>query len=317
MNKWQKQTQQHLYKNEKELIQALKKLYRQSLTDIDVKIADLLGRTDIENLSSIIYQVDYQKALKTQISAILDGLYANNFQTISEYLGTCYNDAFIGTLYDLQMQGIPLIFPIEQDQVVKALTLNSKISEGLYKKLGINIDEFKKQIVGELSRGISQAYSYQEIARNLKNASNADFNKTLRIARTEGHRIQQEATFDCQTKAKDSGAEIVKQWDATLDGRTRPDHIYLDGQIKEMDEYFEVNGHKALYPSGFGVAKEDINCRCCLLQRAKWAIDNETAITKVDSNKGKLITIEANSYDEFKEKYWGEINVNSELSKFK
>lgn len=314
MNKWQKQTQQHLFKNEKELLKALKKIYRQSLTDINVKIADLLGRSDIENLSSIIYQVEYQKALKTQIKAILDSLYSNNFKTISEYLGTCYNDSFIGTLYDLQMQGIPLLFPIDQDQVVKALTKDTKISEGLYKKLGLNVDEFKRQIVGELSRGISQAYSYQQIARNLKNASNADFNKTYRIARTEGHRIQQEATYDCQCKAKANGAKIVKQWDATLDGRTRPDHVQLDGQIRETDEYFEINGYKALYPSGFGVAEEDINCRCCLLQTAKWELENTKEITKMDSKTGKLVTIKANSYDEFKEKYWGEINGNSKLS---
>lgn len=314
MNQWQKQTQQHLYKNEKELIRALKKLYRKSLDDINIKITDLLGRTDIENLSSIIYQVEYQKALKKQIKAILDELYINNFKTVSEYLGTCYNDAFIGTLYDLQMQGVPLIFPIDQDQVVKALTTNSKINEGLYTRLGINVDDFKKQIISEVSRGISQAYSYQQIARNLKNVSNADFNKTYRIARTEGHRIQQEATFDCQCKAKDKGANIVKQWDATLDSRTRPDHIYLDGQIRETNEYFEVNGYKALYPGGFGVASEDVNCRCCLLQRAKWAIKNTEKITKMDSKTGKLVTIKANSYDEFKEKYWGEVNDNSKLS---
>ena len=28
-------------------------------------------------------------------------------------------------------------------------------------------------------------------------------------------------------------------------------------------------------PGFFGVAGEDINCRCCLLQRAKWALDEE------------------------------------------
>ena len=314
MNKQQKQVQLYLYKNEKELIKELKRVYRQSLDDINIKITDLLSRNDIENLSSIIYQVEYQKALKVQIKGILDSLYANNFKTISEYLGTCYNDAFIGTLYDLQGQGVPLLFPIDQDQVVKALTTNSKIKEGLYKKLGLNVDEFKKQITSELSRGISQAYSYAEIARNLKNVSNADFNKTYRIARTEGHRIQQEATYNCQCKAKDNGAKVVKQWDATLDGKTRPDHIYLDGQIKETDEYFEVNGYKALYPGGFEVASEDVNCRCCLLQRAKWGIKNTKQITKMDGKTSKLVTIKANSYEEFKDKYWGEINDNSKLS---
>lgn len=308
MNKRQLEVQQHLYNNEKELIKELKRIYRKSLDDINTKIIDLLARKDIENLSSIIYQVDYQKALKKQISAILDALYTNNFKTLTEYLATCYTSAFIGTLYDLQGQGIPLIFPIDQDQVTKALVTNSKISEGLYKKLGINTEEFKKNIVSEISRGISQSYSYQQIALNLKNASNVDINKTIRIARTEGHRIQQESTFDCQKEAENHGADIVKQWDATLDGRTRADHIYLDGKIKKLDEYFEVNGYKALYPGGFDKAKEDINCRCCLLQRAKWEFEETKSITKMDGKTGKLITIEANNYDEFKEKYWGEIN---------
>lgn len=308
MNIRQKQVQLYLYNNEKELIKELKKIYRKALDDVNAKITDLLARSDTENLSSIIYQVDYQKALKRQINAILDDLYTHNFTSVSEYLANCYTDAFIGTLYDLQGQGIPLIFPIDQEQVVRALNTNSQIKEGLYKKLGINIDEFKKSIAGEISRGISQSYSYQQIALNLKNRSNVDFNKTIRIARTEGHRIQQEATFNCQQKAEDNGAEIMKQWDATLDGKTRPNHIYLDGQIRKVKEHFEVGGYKALYPSGFGIAGEDVNCRCCLLQRAKWALKNKKSVTKMDGNTNKLITIKANNYDEFKEKYWGEIN---------
>ena len=75
----------------------------------------------------------------------------------------------------------------------------------------------------------------EQIATNLKRLSNVDFNKTYRIVRTEGHRIQQESTYNCQVKAKENGADIVKRWDSTLDKRTRPDHIYLDGQTKNID----------------------------------------------------------------------------------
>ena len=35
----------------------------------------------------------------------------------------------------------------------------------------------------------------------------------------------------------------------------------------ELDEPFEVEGRKAMHPSGFGIANEDIYCRCTLLQR--------------------------------------------------
>ena len=58
------------------------------------------------------------------------------------------------------------------------------------------------------------------------------------------------------------GADILKQWDATLDKKTRKAHRLLD-------EPFEINGHKAMYPSNFGIPSLDINCRCAILQRTK------------------------------------------------
>lgn len=36
---------------------------------------------------------------------------------------------------------------------------------------------------------------------------------------------------------------------------------------------FEVNDRKAMYPGGFGIASEDIHCRCALLQSALWVLD--------------------------------------------
>ena len=53
---------------------------------------------------------------------------------------------------------------------------------------------------------------------------NMDLNKAIRITVTEGHRVQNEAKIDALHRAKDEGADIVKQWHATLDGKTRPSH---------------------------------------------------------------------------------------------
>lgn len=60
----------------------------------------------------------------------------------------------------------------------------------------------------------------------------------MRITRTEAHRISQQAAYDALKKAKDNGADVVKQWDATLDKRTRPSHARVDGEIRELDELF-------------------------------------------------------------------------------
>ena len=305
MNKNQKQVQRQLLKNEKEILKILEESYQEALNDIMAKISELLARTDTQNLQSIIYQLNYQKALKTQISAILDNLQANNYNSISEYLVKCYEDAFIGTLYDLQAQGVPLLFPIDQDQVIKSITLNTKLKKPLYDSLGIDVKELKRIIRAEVSRGISQNFSYEVIARNLKLASGNSYNNSVRIARTEGHRISSEATYEAQTKAKSKGAQIMKQWDSTLDSKTRTTHQYLDGQMVEVDKPFKnANGDEAMYPGGFDIASEDINCRCVLLQRAKWALTDEE-FTKMNGNTNNLVHFkDLKDYENFKSEFW-------------
>lgn len=305
MNSRQKQVQMSLLKNEKAVIKQIEKTYQEAIAEIDKFILQLLARKDTENLQSIIYQVKYQQAIKKELESYLKVLHSKNFKTVDEYLKECYEQAHIGTLFDLQGQGIPLILPLDQEQIVKAVVLNSKLSAPLYNSLGYNIDVLKINVMMEISRGIAQGLSYQEIARNLTNVTNVDYNKTLRIAKTEGHRIQQEATYNVQQRAIEKGADVVKQWDSTLDGRTRPTHRMLDGQIVGVNDYFESEiGGRALYPGGFGDPKEDCNCRCCLLQRAKWALTDEE-FTKMNGKTNELQHFEnVSDYNEFKKKFW-------------
>ena len=88
-------------------------------------------------------------------------------------------------MYDLQGQGIPLVFPIDQNQVVKALVNDTKLSKSLYESLGFNVNTLKKQINAEISRGIANGYSYDIIARNVANKTNITLRLSVRIARTE------------------------------------------------------------------------------------------------------------------------------------
>lgn len=311
MNKYDKEIIEAQLRSERTVLTELRQMYDQALKDIDDKIAQLMGRTDTENLQSIIYQVDYQKALRSQISAILDNLSTTQFDSISQYLTTSYEDGFIGTMYALQKQGIPLILPIDQRQVVQAITKDTQLSQTLYTKLKKDTDELKKRIQSEISRGISQGYSYEKIAKNLANQTGIGYNKAVRIAKTESHRIRGAASLDAAKKAKEKGADVVKQWDATLDRKVRPEHRMLDGQIRDLDEPFDVNGHKAMQPGGFGKASLDINCRCALLQRAKWAVeDKDDSFTKWDAINEELLTIKSKNYETFKNSYQKMVDDN-------
>lgn len=306
MNKRQLEVIKTQNLNEKKVIGLLKRVYEQASRDCETKIRELSGRKDMENLQSIIYQKQYQEALKKQLDGILDALQNNEFENIAEYLTRCYEDGFIGALYDLHGQGIPLIFPIDQTQAVKAVQTDSKISANLYNRLGEDVTYLKKSIRAELSRGISNGSTWAEMAAHIAHGMNSPFRKAMncamRITRTEGHRIQNEAQMDAITKAEDKGADIIKQWDSTLDSRTRPTHQILDGQIRGIEEYFEVNGHRAKYPGGFGVASEDIHCRCCMLQRAKWNLDRD----ELDAMKERAAFFgldKTKNFEDFRNKY--------------
>lgn len=78
-------------------------------------------------------------------------------------------------------------------------------------------------------------------------------------------------------------SEIVeeKEWITTLDGRQRESHNDMDGQVKLADEAFVVvsgknKGATAMFPGSFGIAGEDINCRCLSAPRIR--LDDSKAI---------------------------------------
>lgn len=306
MNKAQKQVQQVQLDSEQRTIRQLQRVYEQAKKDTERKISELSSRTDLENLQSIVYQKQYQEAIKKQLEGVLDDLQGKQFTTVADYLQESYHNGYIGVMYDLTQQGIPVIMPINQEQVVKALQTDSKISQGLYIRMGEDVQYLKRSIRAELSRGIAQGSSWNEIAGRIANGMNSPYrkalNRTILIARTEGHRIQQQSALDAQYRAKEKGADIVKQWDSTLDNKTRPHHRRLDGQIRELDEPFEVDGLKAPAPGQFGRAAEDCNCRCCLLQRAKWALD-EDELEELKERAGFFGLDKTDDFDDFKKKY--------------
>lgn len=130
----------------------------------------------------------------------------------------------------------------------------------------------------------------------------APLSRARTIVRTEAGRVQEQANFDAANKAKAAGADVVKQWSAVLDGKTRDTHRELDHQIREMDKPFETHGKKAMYPHDFGDPAEDCNCRCTLLTRARAALDkDELAVMQKRAEFFGLDKTE--SFAEFKKKY--------------
>ena len=302
--------------DEERVIRRLQAVYNQSLKYITQKanalqeeiykiqdkynsIEDEQERETLKSMErSKVYQKQYQDALKAQVNSILDKM---------------HRKAFTGNMYVLHGEGIPLIVPIDQEKVVRAVQVNSKISKGLYSRLGEDVDLLKRKITAQISRGVATGMSYSQMAQQLAGYTKTGYNNAVRITRTEGHRIQQESTMDACYAARERGADVVKQWDATMDANTRESHQMVDGEVRALDEKFS-NG--LMYPGDpSGSAAEVINCRCVLLQRAKWALDQKE-LDRLKERASFYGLDKRKSFDEFNKKYIGTVE-NSKGNKIK
>lgn len=311
--------QKSLLDSEEAALKELEKQYGKALKDINEKVKGFQADIDLldQALSqdgldetaramlqsqkrSKIYQQNYQRAFQGQVSGILDKMHGDNYGTIDKYLNGCYETGYIGTMYSIAGQGVPLVIPVDQAAAVKAVLTDSKVSNGLYNALGVDVKKLKKTITQEISRGIASSLPYSDIARNISSVSKAPLSRAKTIARTEGHRIQQTSARDAQYAAKKKGADVVKQWDAALDGRTRDSHARVDGEIRELDEKFS-NGLK--YPGDpSGGAAEVVNCRCTANTRARWALDDEELQTLKE--RAEYFGLDkTKNFEEFKQKY--------------
>ena len=316
MTKRQKEVLKRSLRDEYAVLKELEKAYSDASKTIEEKIQQLLRKHP--DMQSRIYQRRYQETIKKVIDQTLERLRAGEYKTLSDYLDSCYETGFLGTIYDMQGQGVPLIFPVDPDEMYRAVTLNSKLSARLYARLGYDVRKLKDAVRQEVSRGIASGWMIDDIALAIHTKQRVGLSSAKRIARTEARRIQNEASYDAQLKAADAGADVLKEWCAILDSKTREDHRTLHGQRKELDEYFEVNGHRALHPSGFGVPSEDINCRCVLLTRARWAVEDEEEIVRqYDQENGVIAEVSAKNFSAFKNTYYRKVDFIKTYTKYR
>ena len=313
MNKWERELARLELQGEREILERLRQHYAVALDRINAKIIELSKRDDLSG----IRQRRYQEMLAEEIGVIMDELGLGSYSSLEEYLINCYEEAFIGTLYNLQKQDVPLAFPIDQRSMARAVTMTSgdvKLSKRVYD----NVDKLQDQVIAEITRGFAEGthatQTAQRIAeetdiaesikKKVQGRGSQAFRRSMTITRTEKGRVKAASTLEAMYKAKEAGADIVKQWDSTMDSRTRKDHVKADGQIRELDEDFEVGGFHGPSPHLMGAASQDINCRCVCLQRARSALEWDEPSKKWDGvNQCYVDLSDAKSYQEFKRRY--------------
>nr|WP_306813017.1 phage minor head protein [Enterococcus gallinarum] len=181
------------------------------------------------------------------------------FDFLAHDAGTAYNELF----YEFEMsEKIPLSFAMLTEKQIATIINTPVAGRKLSTRLKGNSSKMKKNLNRVLTRGFSKGWSTQKMAAQIAEIGGANYRRAMNIARTESGRVTSVTRQQSQQHAKDLGIKAQKKWISTLDGETRNTHRQLDGQIRDIDDYFEIAGMKTLQPHMFGIASEDCNCRC-------------------------------------------------------
>lgn len=157
--------------------------------------------------------------------------------------------------------------------------------------MDVALEKNHKEIIYDIKQvvavGLMNGDRYSTMARRISEKVDGAYYKSVRIARTEAHRVIEAGNSDAAVEADKelqngtTGMRMVKTWKTMKDARVRPqrrrkgkggwstkmgkgaNHMKLEGQIVLADEDFDLlDGNKAPVPGSSGVAGHDINCRC-------------------------------------------------------
>lgn len=265
-NTSQKITRQ-ITRNEDRGIVELSKNYRAALEDIRNEIRKLYDKYAQNGKLTYAEMTKFNRLTKLEkrIVEIMRPYVRKNNRLIDKVAEVSYEEAFYKNTFVLsKAASFDISFGLLRPEDVKAAVNNplKRIAQGRLRQDGI------MKIRRAISQGLIRGDSYVDMSRGIRDAINGNEYDARRIIRTEAGRARSEGTLASHNNAREQGIEVVDEWDATLDSRTRPEHAEMDGRKQQRHKgkwLFESPVGWIRGPRLSGVARFDINCRCALV----------------------------------------------------
>lgn len=275
MKQSDKITDQRLFNLYVEEIKSLRKALQ-----IDFKSFDDLTSTQklkLNQMTALLEQLDISAAkLKKSLGSAINSHLMDTGQI-------AYNELF----YEFESGNGGVNFALLRDDELRTLietpVANFKLSERINDGI---VPDLQKNIKNELTRLFLNGESMGKVSSRLAEVGYSSYRRAMMITRTEAGRVQAITRQKAQLEAERLDIQFEKQWVATLDKRTRHNHALLDGVRVNPDGYFEINGHKTKQPHMFGLASEDINCRC---RTISVLIDDTEPMLRRDNETGEVV----------------------------
>lgn len=246
------------------LVRDVAKVYDESLEEV----TDIFGVAYNKYDGDIVEFEKYNRleSLDKAIVGVASVLAVTTGKRIMSGMKDVYRESYYTSAYEVDKTvGVPLGFSRGIGGKVQTAMNNPADTLTQAQRNRKNVQAMTAQVKQEMLSGLRRGESYKEIARTLQNRF--DMSKTVaeRLVRTECHRVEVQAQYDCMGDAIDKGVYLKKQWRSTLDSRTRDGHQGLDGETITMAEMFvSSQGGVGPKPGEMNNASDDINCRCGL-----------------------------------------------------
>ena len=107
--------------------------------------------------------------------------------------------------------------------------------------------------------------TWKDRVREWYGSENGTADDIVRIIETESHRVYNDSILDVGEQAEADIGGVTKTWFTVGDDRVRDTHEYLEGATVPVNErFYTFDGDSAMYPGGFAMPQNNINCRCAI-----------------------------------------------------
>jgi len=227
-----------------------------SVKNYRTKINKVLFAARSEVLSNLAAHYVGGKSIETKAGAAASFMFdlttfKADFKAATDSAGRSAYDAAGQQVYDELGKDDPWVSP------------PAKVKEFLAKRenrLSNVPEEVYHTISSEIQEGVEQGNSIKDLSSRVRTAFNEISNgraKTIAITETGA------AYGTARNDAMESAGVEYKEWLTSHNANVRPAHAEADGQIRAIDEDFDVDGEQLAYPGDpDGSAENVINCHC-------------------------------------------------------
>ena len=240
------------------------KLYANTLNDIRKELAKLYEKYEVGGKLTYVEMAKYDRLTKFTefLTELLTGQYKDLKTLIFDVLGESYQDGYYMTAWAVETSTLSkLAYSTVAAETILAAVDNplTNLSERIHKNMVNSIFEIRQ----EVTQGLVQGDTYGKMAKRLKDKLDIKAYESIRVIRTEAHRVGEQSRLDSVLHAQKNGIVMLKEWNNRKDSRSRKTHLAADGQTIPVDHDFKVGSESGPAPGQLtGGAKENANCAC-------------------------------------------------------